>query len=110
VEAGIKKTIMENTQNQPQREMPRYQSHKTVHALKIKSIEYHEATQDGKFGATITPEDEGFGKFDVPYHSTFSADTVDERPRAGMYYVVYGGGYFSFSPASAFEEGYTLIN
>ena len=30
-------------------------------------------------------------------------------PQAGGYYVVYADGYQSFSPAQAFEEGYTRI-
>ena len=32
-----------------------------------------------------------------------------ETPRVGGYYVVYADGYKSFSPATAFEEGYTKI-
>lgn len=31
------------------------------------------------------------------------------KPEAGGYYVVYEDGYASFSPAKAFEEGYTLL-
>jgi hypothetical protein len=31
------------------------------------------------------------------------------KPSAGGYYVVYKDGYKSFSPADAFEEGYTRI-
>ena len=31
------------------------------------------------------------------------------NPEVGGYYVVYEDGYKSFSPAKAFEEGYTLI-
>jgi hypothetical protein len=31
------------------------------------------------------------------------------KPEAGGYYVVYDDGYVSFSPASAFEAGYTLL-
>jgi hypothetical protein len=31
------------------------------------------------------------------------------KPEAGGYFVIYGDGYESFSPARAFEEGYTLI-
>jgi site-specific recombinase XerD len=30
------------------------------------------------------------------------------KPEAGGYYVVYADGYKSYSPAKAFEEGYTL--
>lgn len=31
------------------------------------------------------------------------------KPVAGGYFVVYEDGYESFSPAKAFEEGYTRI-
>lgn len=31
------------------------------------------------------------------------------KPEAGGYYVVYEDGYTSFSPAEAFEGGYTLV-
>lgn len=31
------------------------------------------------------------------------------KPEVGGYYVVYKDGYKSFSPAAAFDEGYTLI-
>ena len=75
-------------------EMPRYRCHKEVHALKIMLIE----------GNTITPADEGYGSFQV------SADYIfRHKPVIGGYYVVYADGYQSFSPAAAFEEGYSLI-
>jgi hypothetical protein len=32
------------------------------------------------------------------------------KPRVGGYYVRYADGYESFSPAQAFEEGYTLMD
>lgn len=31
------------------------------------------------------------------------------KPQAGGYYVVYDDGYKSWSPAKAFEEGYTRV-
>jgi hypothetical protein len=31
------------------------------------------------------------------------------RPQVGGYYVLYEDGYHSFSPAPAFESGYSLI-
>lgn len=77
-----------------QREMPRYVSHKQVWALRIKSID----------GATITPEDEGYAPFDVD-----GKYLTKHTPHVGGYYVVYGDGYCSFSPAAAFESGYTRI-
>lgn len=82
-----------------ERMLPRYKSHKEVHALKIKQIESH---MDGS--ATITPIEAGYDSFIVP------SEYVNKHcPHAGGYYVVYKDGYESFSPAVAFESGYTLI-
>lgn len=90
-------------------EMPKYQSHKQVWALKIASIEFDsdKATQENREtdgSATITPEDEGYAPFKV------DANYVHKhKPQAGGYYVVYKDGYRSWSPAEAFEDGYTRI-
>jgi hypothetical protein len=85
---------MENTGTG--RELPRYRCHKEVWALKIKDI-------DPAFGI-ITPVEEGYAPFEV------SEDyLVKHKPYVGGYYVVYKDGYRSFSPAEAFEDGYTLI-
>lgn len=79
-------------------EMPRYKCHKVVWALKIKSIEYNADTG----GANIIPEDDGYASFPV------DQDYLKKHsPESGGYYVVYKGGYKSFSPADAFESGYT---
>ena len=78
-------------------EMPRYRSHKQVWALKMKSIEFHEGG-----GATFVPEESHFSPIvlSVEY-------CTKHEPKAGGYYVVYQGGYMSWSPADAFEDGYT---
>jgi hypothetical protein len=78
------------------RELPQYKSHKTVHALKIASIEW--------VTGTITPADEGYEPFRVP-----AAYINKHDPQPGGYYVVYEDGYCSFSPSGAFEQGYTRI-
>lgn len=82
-------------------EMPRYQSHKQVWALKIKAIR---PVQGGN--AIITPAEEGYTEFGVPneWLSRYKSDGKDFG-----YYVVYKGGYTSWSPTKAFEEGYTRI-
>lgn len=82
--------------------MPRYQSHKKVWALKIASIAIE---VEGDTGTTIiTPADEGFSPFVV------NAEYVDKhKPHPGGYFVQYEDGYASFSPAEAFESGYTRI-
>ena len=81
-------------------EMPRYKCHKEVRALKIAHIVGPDVHGD----CIITPEDKGYGGFPV------SADYMAKHsPKAGGYYVVYKDGYRSFSPAPAFEEGYTRL-
>lgn len=86
----------------PAKEMPRYQYHKKVWALKIKTIASDGA--QGVSGYIITPEEDGFGPITVD-----AAYLEKHQPRSGGYYVRYEGGYESFSPADVFEEGYTLI-
>ena len=90
-------------------EMPKYKCIKDVWALKIKSIVFDSdlASQTGREtdgSATITPEEEYYAPFKVD-----SSYVRKHNPVAGGYYVVYKDGYKSFSPASAFEEGYVLI-
>lgn len=91
-------------------EMPRYQSHKKVWALKIKEIVFDSdlAKEDGNRetdgSATITPEETGYAPFKA------DADYVNKhKPEAGGYFVVYDDGYKSWSPAEAFENGYTKL-
>ena len=80
-------------------EMPRYKSHKIVHALKIHAID---VAEDASEGAVITPADQGFGPFPVD-----AAYMTKHEPKVGGYYVVYPDGYKSWSPADAFEDGYS---
>lgn len=82
-----------------QPELPQYRCHKVVRALKIKAI------RSGDYSnSIITPEDEGYVEFEVsPEYRR------KHKPEVGGYYVYYDDGYQSFSPAEAFEEGYTLI-
>jgi len=82
-----------------QREMPKYRCHKVVHALKIKEILFDEME-----GYSILPEDARFAAFEI------DMDYLEKHnPQEGGYYVVYEDGYKSFSPAEAFEGGYTKI-
>lgn len=91
-----------------QMKMPRYKCHKEVWALKIDHVEPscgeraagpNEET-DG--GAIITPHESGYGPFRV------DADYVRKHnPQPGGYFVQYKDGYQSFSPADAFEAGYS---
>lgn len=83
-------------------EMPRYKCHKEVWALKIKDVKVQ--TNDEGGGWWITPEESGYARFAVPHDWVMKHD-----PKAGGYYVVYKDGYKSFSPADAFEDGYTRV-
>ena len=80
-------------------EMPRYRSHKEVRALKIRAI-----TRNADGSAIILPETRGHAQFTVD-----AGYVAKHDPKAGGYYVVYADGYKSWSPAEAFESGYTLI-
>jgi hypothetical protein len=85
--------------DQAQSAMPRYRCHKEVWALKILSIN---ANPTGESAA-----------LEVEY--PFSPVPVDDvwlgrhNPQAGGYLVFYEDGYRSYSPAKAFEEGYSRI-
>jgi len=91
------------------REMPRYECHKMVWALKIKSILLDSdvakiTNRETTGGARITPEESDYSPFEV------NSDYMKKHnPQVGGYYVVYKDGYQSFSPADVFESGYTLI-
>ena len=93
---------------QAMREMPRYKCHKEVWALKIKAVEQAPADQERCHAGGdwyLVPEDEGYGPVLVG-HDEYVAK---HKPEAGGYYVVYADGYKSFSPAKAFEDGYSKV-
>ncbi len=81
-------------------EMPRYECHKIVHALKIGRLIDH-----GDKSFSFEPVEK---EFDIV---PLSFDFIERHsPQPGGYYVVYEDGYKSFSPAEPFEKGYTRIN
>jgi hypothetical protein len=85
-------------------EMPRYKCHKEVHALKIVAV------QQPALSSNVPPM-HCMLSFEGGY-SPIEVDTdfyLKHRPQAGGYYVLYEDGYASYSPAKAFEEGYTRI-
>jgi len=87
-------------------EMPKYRCHKVVHALKIQKVEHNVPPEDSESdgSCTITPEEYPFMPFSV------GRDYINKhKPVAGGYFVVYEDGYQSFSPAKAFEDGYTRV-
>lgn len=94
----------EQPQSQNMRPMPRYKCHKEVWALKIEQTSYD--TKDGEESdgsLLLTFENRDYAPIRV------DRDYVRKhRPQPGGYYVIYKDGYRSYSPAQAFEEGYTL--
>jgi hypothetical protein len=128
---------MQNMATNAQTVMPRYQSHKKVWALKIAKITpevlppFKGATCRGTFvfgtacrrcerceweqkrmaagegsslGAWLIPAEDGYSGFFV------TGDYLHKHnPQVGGYFVQYDDGYKSFSPARAFEEGYTRL-
>lgn len=79
--------------------LQRYQCHKQVSAGKI----------------LFMAKDEQGGKLMLHIDNLANIVPVDlaylekHKPQIGGYYVVYEDGYESFSPAEAFEQGYSLI-
>lgn len=96
--------------------MPKYKCHKEVWALKIAAIafDYEAAKLEGNRetdgSAMITPAEQGYAPFKVDGNYVHKHLNGLSRPAIiGGYYVVYEDGYKSFSPAKAFEEGYTRL-
>lgn len=101
-------------------QMPLYQCHKKVRALKIVHVEkvpreylLHvdprtEATAQGLQVAMASASREATETF---FHPIVVSDewVSKHNPEAGGYYVQYDDGYTSYSPAKAFEEGYTRL-
>lgn len=79
----------------------KYRCHKEVYAMKIG--EFSAPTADGD--VIILPADPHNNRRVV----ACKAYMDKHRPTIGGYYVMYEDGYESFSPAQAFESGYTLI-
>lgn len=84
-------------------ELPKYKCHKDVWAFRIKAFASvsHGTKVLQQF---IIPENERYGRVEVTQEWI-----VKNKPVAGGYYVQYADGFTSFSPAKAFEEGYSLI-
>ena len=87
-------------------QMPQYQCHKKVWALKIAAIKKDGDGEDRETdgSAMITPAEKGYAPFKVDFEYMRK-----HKPEAGGYYVVYDDGYKSWSPAKAFEDGYTKL-
>lgn len=79
-------------------ELPLYQCHKQVGALKVRGIVKVEV------GFELHFEDDRFAPHPVPNQWVAHCE-----PHIGGYFVRYEDGYESFSPARVFEMGYTAI-
>ncbi len=80
-------------------DLPLYQSHKIVGAALIAGVF---GRDDGTFSLTFA--DERISPRDV------TGEYVEKhKPEAGGYFVEYEDGYQSWSPAKAFEDGYTPL-
>lgn len=90
---------------QPTIVMPRYRCHKEVYALKIRNVVPQDVPGDPQdSSALLVPEDGRYAPFRV------SAEYMKRHnPQPGGWFVVYADGYQRFSPAAAFESGYTLM-
>ena len=90
--------------------LPQYQCHKKVWALKIKSIVNAPPQPEG------SESDPGMRSLVVEPEHVFAPINVSgafmqkHSPQPGGYWVRYEDGYESFSPAKAFEEGYSLLD
>lgn len=83
-------------------EMPKYRSHKVVHALHIAGVEIHEDQS-----ATIAPKDAGY----APFRTRAGwADRFEGSEEDLGVYVVYRDGFTSWSPTEEFRDGYSLID
>lgn len=87
----------------PSKEMPQYRCHKVVRAAKITEVNIVEVDQPGKpLVVELVLGDIGVWTAPVIWNE-------QHKPFVGGYLVEYEDGYRSYSPAKAFEEGYTNI-
>lgn len=87
--------------------MKTYRSHKTVQAFKISRVE---TLQSEELIGGDGPRPDGAMLYDESgsmQASVAQAYLTKHRPKVGGYYVQYEDGYESWSPAEAFEGGYT---
>lgn len=82
-------------------QMPLYDCHKQVRAMKIVAI----STQNDFGQCDLLLEAPDGTKATTLIGSEF---LNKHDPHVGGYYVAYQDGYTSFSPAEAFEAGYSL--
>lgn len=96
-------TQAQSDSSQPMVELPEYRCFKIVRAAKIT-------------GLSLNHEDDGSGLCNtlafggIRGHQRVADEWIERfKPEVGGYFVRYADGYTSFSPAKAFEEGYSKI-
>jgi len=91
--------------------MPLYHCHKDVWALKIRDITDPTVPGNESDGSRLLHfEEPGYGARRVSaefVRKHLPLVHLKNHPYIGGYFVVYKDGYESFSPAQAFEEGYS---
>ena len=86
--------------------LPAYRSHKIVRAARIDRTTTFPPPHEGQMqGALLYLKGPG-----IEDSVTVSRAWLEKHePQPGGYYVVYADGYASWSPAEAFEQGYTRV-
>jgi len=80
-------------------DLPKYKCNKVVEGAKITDVNVYDSDANAELTLDVNGEDVVIN---------VSGVYIDRhQPRAGGYYVKYKDGYESFSPAEAFEEGYS---
>jgi hypothetical protein len=83
-------------------ELPKYKCHKVVAAAKIENIHNPDRSIDDYVHPAL------FLQYGIVIEIS-RAYLAKHSPVIGGYYVRYEDGYESFSPAAAFESGYTKL-
>ena len=83
----------------PLTRLPRYRSYKRIEAFKIRAI-----VRDPTGLVTLHPVDATLASFTLD-----SLYVKKHAPQPGGYFIRYEDGYCSWSPAGAFEAGYTRL-
>lgn len=84
--------------------LPTYQCHKSVQAFKIDSVLPISPGVVRLCGVPAAGD-----PLKIPTADVSSFWFMRHRPRTGGWFVIYGDGYESFSPAEAFEKGYSVV-
>ena len=84
--------------------LPEWRCHKIVHGGKIIGIKFN-VDDSATLLLQINPSDPPDESVSVLMDDSWM---LKHKPEVGGYFVVYDGGYTSYSPKNAFESGYSL--